>query len=222
MRYVFEFAEHEEHGFNGWKPLWIPNADPLGGMAVPHDILEHGRNDDGTIASEFVASGRCIRIRGDGCYWSRYTHQIHTEPATNIASDIPQLLDNSRYKDQEWPRIDDPRIRHTSIDEATEAIFLETIVRGIDNIRSDDPEEFENIRDMYFSPLQEKALIGLLRYGYLDAIKRYPEDPWETCHLFHRIEVAANKAAKDAQLGDRFIVTYVKSAKVLKVEHKHC
>lgn len=61
--YVFECAEHEEFGSNGWKLLGSRNADPLGGMAVAHDILEHEPNGDMGVEDELKALGASIYVR---------------------------------------------------------------------------------------------------------------------------------------------------------------
>jgi len=59
-RYTFEVAEHEEYGSLGFKPSWYPKGDPLGGMAVAHDILEHFPKDDGSAEGEYMALGASL------------------------------------------------------------------------------------------------------------------------------------------------------------------
>ncbi len=44
----FVRQHHEEYGFDGWRPQWIPHFDPSEGLGVAHDTLEHVLHDAGT------------------------------------------------------------------------------------------------------------------------------------------------------------------------------
>mgnify|MGYP001599717771 CR=1 FL=1 len=83
--YTFEVAEHEEFRTLGFKPSWYPKGDPLGGIGVAHDILEHFPKDDGSAEGEYMALGASLWIRGHAGYYQNGT------AAENIASDLPMV-----------------------------------------------------------------------------------------------------------------------------------
>lgn len=81
--YTFEVAQHEDHGTLGYKPSWYPAGDPLGGMAVAHDILEHFPGDDGSPEGEYEALGAALFVRAD--LFRNGT------PEENIAADLGEV-----------------------------------------------------------------------------------------------------------------------------------
>ncbi len=89
--YTFTVAEHREFGTLGFKPSWYPQGDPLGGMVVAHDILEHFPKDDGSAEGEYQALGAALYLRGTGGYgWNGTAEE-------NIASDLPMIWGIQAY-----------------------------------------------------------------------------------------------------------------------------
>jgi hypothetical protein len=95
--YKFTVAEHEEFGSLGFRPAWYPQGDPLGGMAVAHDILEHFPKDDGSAEGEWQALGASLYIRGNSGYYAR--NGSASTPEQNIASDLPTVFGVLRSRD---------------------------------------------------------------------------------------------------------------------------
>lgn len=82
--YTFTVERHEDFGTNGFKPNWYP-GEPLGGMAVAHDILEHFPHDNGTAEGEYMALGASLLIRGD------YNANRNGTAEENVAADLPTI-----------------------------------------------------------------------------------------------------------------------------------
>jgi hypothetical protein len=214
MRYVFDYAEHQEGGWNGWRPKWIPGADPLGALVVPHDILEHGRGDSGSIADELIAFGRMLYIRAEGGYWHRL-NDVHGWAGHTQAEFVDFV--NQVGQGKEWPSIADPRISKKPLEDWESEI--QKFCTGISDFIRREFSDDEFSVDDYFSPVQLKAMAGLFRYGYRDAQKRYPNSD-ETAVLFRRIEVEAERIGKFAELGDQLIITIVKSTNKCTINHR--
>lgn len=96
--YKFEVAEHEDFGTKGFRPTWYPQGDPLGGMGVAHDILEHFPKDDGGAEGEFMALGASLFIRGESGYFQR-NGRVHSAEE-NLASDFPEIWNHMVYEDR--------------------------------------------------------------------------------------------------------------------------
>ena len=62
---TFIIEEHEEYQTKGARPIDTPHADPLGGMSVAHDMLEHFHNDQGSVYEELMALGASYYVRGE-------------------------------------------------------------------------------------------------------------------------------------------------------------
>lgn len=85
--YKFTVASHEDYGSIGFRPAWYPAGDPLGGMAVAHDILEHFPKDDGSPEGEYQALGASLYIRGNG------DDPRNLSPEESIAADLSTVWD---------------------------------------------------------------------------------------------------------------------------------
>src|SRR5258706_10369581 len=90
MKYIFISEEHEDFVTLGWKLKGCSGMDPLSGMAVAHDCMEHfpkvGQADG--VAEEFMALGAALWIRGDTGYWA---NNYHT-PGANIGADARDIF----------------------------------------------------------------------------------------------------------------------------------
>jgi hypothetical protein len=203
MRYTFSCAEHEEFGNLGWRLMSQPDFDPLSGMAVAHDILEHFPNGDGSPKDELLALGASIWVR-DG--W-------HTNGTAgdNIAPDLQEVLRHVTYEDMSLP--DPPAtkpLEHYAEDEITKAV--ECLLRE------------SKYNGEKYSPSTLSAVRGWLRIGYRKGVRRY--NGWYACDvqtIFNEIMQAADKALKHAEAGDRLVVSYAiqlrKHNYQLKVRH---
>jgi hypothetical protein len=186
-KYIFKIKEHPEYGTLGFVPSWYPGGDPLSGMAVAHDILEHFPHDDGSAEGEYMALGASLFIRGDSGY---YGHKGgNSNPAENIASDLPMVWSTHRF--QHFRETIKPcgLCRDSEIlEQAREAIthWLKEC-EYMDESEKPDAETCERVARW-------------IAKGYQKARKRYRE---HNCHsiawsLFRPIEEEADKALKHA------------------------
>jgi len=86
---TFVIEEHEEFGGLGLRPVDVPHADPLGGMATAHDMLEHFPGDDGGVEAELMALGATIFVRAEPGYF--HNRIGNPDPAKNLAADFPEI-----------------------------------------------------------------------------------------------------------------------------------
>ncbi len=185
MRFVVEV--HEDYGNFGLRPIGMPNADPLPGMAVAHDVLEHFPKDDGGIECEIQALGAAYFVRGEGGYFQQGVG--NPDPLSNIAADFPEL---HRHFEHEGFTLDSPG-RTQSIEYADDEL------RAIANKACRDIVENCDTRKPFDLPfyLAKDVIHGWLRKGYRRAVRRYKDtSPCELTHLFIQIEKEV-----DAKLG---------------------
>lgn len=191
----------------GYKPSWYPEGDPLGGMAVAHDILEHFPNDDGKAEGEFMALGASLWIRGQSGYFRNGT------PESNIASDFPEIWRHVIYEDERTYVRECP---HKSRNEEVQESGKQILIHALEEMR----EQFEE----YELPSEEtqQRIVQWLAYGFNRAAKRYGKyhrrgiTHYEIAHqLFAEIEKQADEKLKYAEEGQ--ILTVFVNYKQLEV-----
>lgn len=182
--YTFDVAEHAEYGTIGFRPTWYKAGDPLGGMAVAHDILEHFAGDDSRAEGEYQALGASLWIRGDGGYWS---NSMYT-PEEQIASDFDMIWRIQPYVRQA------PRIRDEDLRERCRT----AVQHAVQNMRDNGWES----ADMP-TALDREHMARWLARGYKRAQRRYKaHSPYLVAwDLFKPIEEAADKALTYAEQG---------------------
>lgn len=187
---TFEFvcAEHKEFGSHGWRLKSQPDFDPLGGMAVAHDCLEHF-TDSAEPADEFLALGASLYIR-DGSYHSR-KGKWDTNPGHHLAADLPDIMRHVTVEGYGLPPA--PRTRAT--DEYLESDIDSMYSEYRKNIR----DECDS-KDLRLSAETARSIRSYMRIGYRRAQRRYP-DRWKAQNLFCNIEDAADKYLKLAAEG---------------------
>jgi hypothetical protein len=79
QKFTFVCKKHEEYGSLGWALKCKPHFEPLGGMTVAHDVMEHFPRDNGTLAAEWQAFGAMMRIRHEGNWWSNQGNTKYQE-----------------------------------------------------------------------------------------------------------------------------------------------
>lgn len=214
MRYKFICKEHEDHGTLGWVLANMPAFDPLQGMAVAHDILEHWPNDDSTTG-ELLALGASIHVRNTQ-YSTRRREEfarryggrgIITEetvrPSFNGAGEVAELL----YKiacGQWQPLRDYPtKFVRRGLSEFAfeECVHYVRLVRRELYERGDDDTVRLTQRDA-------RNVLCWLATGYQRAVRRYKGiSEYELIATFEAIENAADKALKDAEENDELHVS---------------
>lgn len=175
----FECAEHEEYGSNGWRLKGAPNADPLGGLAVAHDVLEHPLGGDMGVEDELMALGASLFVRK----WTRNMHSL----GANVASDMPDIFRHVWYEGM--------TVRSPGRTVAIEAEY--EIDNCFHSLRKE-AECDEEIKKILTS--ETKAIIrGWMRRGYRAAVRRWGNI--STPDLFKEIEEQADRHLKHAEQG---------------------
>lgn len=186
--YTFTVAEHEEYGGLGFKPSWYPNGDPLPGMAVAHDILEHFPGDDGSVEGELQALGASLYIRGESGYTARYSmHPVEK----HIGADFPLLWEHMQHEDHRDMVKECPKVRESSLLEQCR----ECVRYGVNDIEGNevDPLPSKECRE---------RMACWLAVGFKRAEKRYKGKCYEVAwSLFQPIQQEAGKLLKHAEEG---------------------
>jgi len=192
----FRRAENDEYGENGWLMKGAPSTYmPIGGMGVAHDLLEHRRNDEGSVRDELLAFGAMLYVRGEGGYWNRNASRL--EPGEHLGGEMANDL-GIKYEGIERG-IPDPGRTLRLEDDVEE--WIEQAIRGC---RSEIKEHLSgwHTGDAPFSGDQINEFLdrarGWLRRGYRMARRRYKNiDVCVLSHLFAEIEKKADHLLKD-------------------------
>jgi hypothetical protein len=193
MKYRFVCEEHQDFGGNGWRLESQPGFDPLGGMAVAHDIIEHFPDGDESPADEFQALGASYFVRGCGGYFS--IKGAYHSPESNIASDFPMILQHIIYQDMylRTPPATRP-LREESDEEGIQEILREA--RKLVRSEFSDPEDQRKCME------ELKKAEGWLRIGFRRASKRYAGNLFKVVEMFLKIEKEADRILRHAEIGD--------------------
>ncbi len=189
---IFDCKEHQEYGGLGWVLQNMPAFDPLPGMAVAHDMLEHIPDDDSTTG-ELMALGAFLYVRGEEYFQQKRRGMGTTSPAENCHGEIGDLLIKIHYK--EWVPLQ--ATRHTL--RGLPGDIQDEIKKTVRLVR----RYLKTERDDYTMTAEDsRAILGWMAEGYRQAAKRYSDLPrYELLDLFCRIEAAADKALKQAEEG---------------------
>jgi hypothetical protein len=191
MRWTFDCAMHKDYGFKGWKLTNMPAFDPVTGLGVAHDILEHRRNDDSTTG-ELMALGAMIHVRGEDYFYRK--NLVYTSPSYHLYSELGDLM--LKIQSGEWTALRPfPRQYSRTDDDWTRAQIAEGISLAEKYIREDREEELP-------SADQWRAVRNWITYGFNSARQRYRDiarhDLLET---FCEIEQQADNALRYAEAG---------------------
>jgi hypothetical protein len=193
--YKFTVKTHDEFGTLGFAPKWYPSGDPLSGMAVAHDILEHFPGDPGDAEGEFMALGAAYWIRGESGFMQRNGNR--NPPEEHIASDFPMIWRIHHGTHGRTGFRSPPRTRGAVdiIDQCKNIVYRACRLLS--------EEECERLPDA-----AERELIAQwLARGYVLAERRYKKiDPCISGHdiaysLFGRIEEQADRLLTQAEEG---------------------
>lgn len=187
QKFTFVCKKHEEYGSLGWALKSKPHFEPLVGMTVAHDIMEHFPRDNGTLAAEWQAFGAMLRIRHEGNWWAGQGGR-YTEFGDQTYVD---LFDH--YRKVCWKEL--------SVDEAPRTVKLEDdleeqLAKMVANFRRELSNECD--KRTYNVDNFCKNLVSWMRIGYRKACKRYQDIPaWKLCEMFSEIADKADKLLKE-------------------------
>lgn len=200
MRYTFTCAEHEEYGHLGWKLSNMPAFDPLGGMGVAHDVLEHRRGDDSTTG-ELMALGVSMHVRGSDYYAMK--GRIHTRPSYHMSGEIGALF--CHISDGEWIPLQDTKLYRLSPRCCDHEDIMAEIEATVELVKKHFIEE--DRPEISLSAQDEINLRSWLARGYSHALRRYRGIPhYQLLEMFCEIERRADQLLKDAWQGCELIV----------------
>lgn len=214
--YLFECAHHADLWFDGWKQLSKSFVDPVPGMGVAHDILEHSPTEKGSVEEEIIALGCSIYVRDFGSYYSLKGNVNPIEK--HIASDFIEFVRHLADRGDFVLRKICPAV---SIHED----IADIVDRCLDEIANLLNREANH--DDYFAPEIRKFLTddnlstvkNLLAFGYRKALRRYSKviDSYDLAAVFASIESQADRLLKKTELGERMRVSID-----LKTHYAHC
>lgn len=163
-----KIARHEEYDLIGLAPTWMAEhqSDPLTGMGVAHDILEHGNAD----RVEWQGLGGTVFVRGEMYFSNR--SRGNPNASENIGSEFVQL-----FRLWEGQDIPDPGRTRPLQDESAEELIQETVRYGCKSTReeaeySHDDTEIRSAQH-WTREEQQARMIGWMRKGYRAAVKRW-------------------------------------------------
>jgi hypothetical protein len=195
----FVRQHHEEYGFDGWRPQWIPHFDPSEGLGVAHDTLEHVLHDAGTVETEFMAMGTIAWLRGTGGWF----HQ-HRPHASNLAYQLGgDFLQQAEYLDGEGRKMKTaPKTR--PLDDYMEDVLQECVRKGMKFIRDEHSAGEDDFKVTAIDPV---SALSYMRMGYRRAARRYAcSDPCEMAHIFDEVMKGAEHHGNYAEINDVLVV----------------
>lgn len=195
MRYLFKLEQNEEYGFPGWRMKNQPEFDPLGGMAVAHDILEHFNSAQvrhrQSTEQEMLALGAAVYIRQEeGTYANMTGTRLAHDPSHHIGSMPIEIWSNRGHRAYTLPP--PPKVRIPAcIADARAEFHKQWRSEREDDIKHRDPDDPDPLKDI---PPWDVCAAWLAK-GYRMAKQRYRGlDPYQLCYLFVQIEKMADRA----------------------------
>ncbi len=194
---IFEFVHerHEDHGTYGWRPSWEPLFEPLGGMTVAHDCLEHHPRFVKGAAEEIMAFGAMVYTRAVPGYF------VNNGPEFNMGGGFPEMF--SCYREHGMATAPRVFLRDRDVNDLIDEICSEgrrVIYSELEHGCGDD-ETQEEMR------LEVPAFIEnarrYMRLGYRFTRERFgPLREHAASAMFCTIEQEADKQLNWAEVGD--------------------
>lgn len=193
---TFVCETHQEYGELGWRPQSNPNFDPLSGMAVAHDTLEHAPNTTDSIEDELQAFGAMIHVRGYHYFIRQGSYD--PRPVYHMSGELAMLLEKVHFG--ELAAI--PARKLTPCEDIqNDLIELVKMIR----------RELTFIDDaLELTDAMARNLCAWITTGYLKARKRYANV--DALTMFCEIEKRANDILKHANEGDQLTVIVSRGA----------
>lgn len=206
MKYKFICERHEDYGTLGWRLLSRPNYDPLAGMAVAHDVLEHPTNDRGDATGELMAFGAMHLVRGEEYYSQKDYRNV------SLAYHQSQELLDMLYR---VLRKEEASIWVTNVSErcAVDEEIAETM-RAVEALYI--AEELNEPSEVELTEYTLRQCRQWMTEGYRRACKRFRGvDRHDLLQAFCEIELEADKALEEAPEGCELTVSLtMKSATI--------
>lgn len=204
VTHEFVAEQHEDSGLLGWRQKLQPGFDPLPGMAVAHDVLEHFPGGNESAHDEFQALGAAYRIRGEVGYF----HHLSSQPAwKHLSAEMPDIFTHV-YVTREALLADPPahalRPLRSYDAERAEFTFRKCLREGCNEVRN--MHEGVDLKDDIEDFIRKG--VAWMRVGYRRVSKRYGVMHLSNVNdLFHQISAEADKHLAAASEGDLLRVT---------------
>lgn len=213
----FTCKMHADHGTLGWVMNTMPHFDPVPGMAVAHDCLEHLTRRVG-FEGEMEAFGVALFIRHGGGYWQERQTGRHPSKATwsyNTSDEIAEFL----ARDAQMVVAKPPRTALLEDDDAEEQIS-EMLVKALASFHDEFAEcyGFEDTPETEVKECLARAA-GWIRRGWLKADRKYSANPYDLAYMFGKIEEEVD-AIRNPQEGDTLTVKFARDNVDYSVTHK--
>lgn len=196
---TFVCEEHQDFGGLGWREKGKQHFEPLKGLAVAHDCLEHFPDDGPEIEHEVQALGASLHVRG-----LEINNTYHSyERWESLESDMIELFRLYRYQDVKFNT--PPRTTKLAADPEDQIDKLMSNLREFleSEMNDEDDDRTTSARLDSFVP----KVRGWLRVGYRRAVRRWRLESWQICSVFNRISEKADKYLKIAEDGDEIKVS---------------
>lgn len=187
LRRKFKVERHPEYDNLGLAPTWMSDGqtDPLRGMGVAHDILEHGSKDE----CEWQGLGGAVHVRGlSGYFPSRIGNP---DPVDNIGAEFYQLF--GLWDGQPIP---DPGRTYQLRDEDAEEMIQAIVNNGCRATVAEaayQDDQYERRAKVWTDREQRRRMVGWMRRGYRAAKARWSaHDRWTLSEAFKAIESAVD------------------------------
>lgn len=195
-KYYFEYVENGEYG-SGLRMTNRPHFDPVRGVGVAHDCLEHFHNDAGNTEAELEALGAMIHVRGD------YYFQIGSVIQA-IANSIPEV---ARYELRHFIPPPPSTKLHDDLKDR-----VPTLIKAIHaHFRPED----ELVPNWLSDSVSMDNVIAWINRGYKRAITRYYEAMRRGVHMpdfFKEVETTVDAKIKQGMYGGQIWVLDINPA----------
>ncbi|CAO3459659.1 hypothetical protein [Azospirillum argentinense] len=203
------FVAEERESWVGLRPAHMPFFDPVGGMGAAHDLMEHGRRDNGSIEAEMMAFGAMIHVRADAGWWCE-RRTVNTDPAWHMGGEFPEIWE----RDHDLLVPEPPPTRRAEdwvenlIDRCWREARRSTAERMLELLEETEEAEAWEAVDRMLGSTPDRFL-GWMRLGYRRARRRYcGVDPSALMHTFNAVAAEVDKLVRTEDLvpGERYRV----------------
>lgn len=197
LTHRFYWEEWEDVGSWGFRAVERPDFDPITGMGIAHDILEHLPADPMHVGGEFMAMGAVMLIRCDTGWFAR-NNPYNPDGLHHLASEFIQMWHQYEGASHFMPA----PVDHSAApfrDADIEERFQIACQKGRKLILSE--FSYDGICP---KEVREFCDIGLLwmRIGYREAKRRYRDhDPFTLSYFFDDLTEIAKIAEKHCEEG---------------------
>lgn len=177
---TFEF----ERGFNpithqdGWRPLQIPDFDPVAPTMVVHDLLEHFAEGTAEVHWEYMALGAAHLLRGEGGFFHKQGLRISDALVPPAFGMLFHHIDHSGLTTEAAPA--EPEAFTPVTPFRADVEIMRTVANARDFLRR------QHATDLIDASLQHA--VGWMRLGFRRAQERYDGIPIrQVSKLIHRV-----------------------------------